>query len=119
MSFENSIVWQKSRQLVHAIYDMVQLLPDSERFGLTPQICRAATSVMANIAEGWGRESRRDKAHFLAIAQGSLDELRSHLIVCCDRRWFDRKQIAPVFSLMTEIGRMLTVIRRKFRNSSG
>jgi four helix bundle protein len=71
-SFEDLIVWQKAHALVLAIYRMSDVLPKNEQYGLTSQLRRAAISVPANIAEGFKKRTKVDKARFMNIAQGSL-----------------------------------------------
>jgi four helix bundle protein len=68
-------VWQDAMQLVEAVYEFSANFPDTERFGLTPQIRRAAVSIASNIAEGAARRSRQEYQRFLSIARGSLSEL--------------------------------------------
>jgi four helix bundle protein len=80
-SFEDLEVWQMGRDLVTAVYRLTASLPQSEAFGLTSQIKRAALSVPANIAEGFGRYHYLDKAKFYLNARGSLYELKSHLLI--------------------------------------
>ena len=70
-------VWKKSVALTTELYRLTAKFPDAERFGLTSQIRRATTSIAANIAEGWGRGSRREYTQFLTIARGSLLELET------------------------------------------
>ncbi|SRR5258708_3751866 len=82
--FQDLIVWQKSHQLVLAIYRVTRTLPKEELFGLVSQMRRAAVSVPANVAEGFKRRGRPDKARHLNIAQSSLEELRYYLILCGD-----------------------------------
>ena len=72
-------VWQKSLDLVEASYRLSACLPSEEKFGLVSQIRRAATSVPANIAEGFGRWNAPDFARFVSIASGSLRELETHI----------------------------------------
>ena len=72
-------VWQKSRLLVNAVYELTGSYPSAERFGLTQQTRSAATSVAANIAEGCGRYGRKEFARFLSMSLGSAFELESHL----------------------------------------
>jgi len=72
--FEKLIVWQKAVELVRLVYAATKCFPADERFALTDQIRRAAVSVPSNIAEGNGRASNKDYAHFLSIARGSLYE---------------------------------------------
>ena len=82
------------------------------------QLTRAAVSVPANIAEGWTRESRREKAQFLAIAQGSLAETDTLLILCEEIGWFSETDTARLRSLLIEVGKMLSAMRHKLRESS-
>ncbi|GAA5001846.1 hypothetical protein GCM10025793_06310 [Lysobacter lycopersici] len=90
-------------------------LPAAERFGLRSQISRAAVSVPSNIAEGWSRESRREKAQFMAIAQGSLSELHTQLLLCERLGWLDPGALRLPYGLIDETSRMLTTLRRKMR----
>jgi four helix bundle protein len=80
------------------------------------QITRAAVSIPANIAEGWTRESNKDKAHFLAIAQGSLAETETLLTLCGDLGWFPPDETKALRGLLDEVSRMLTSMRQKRRN---
>jgi four helix bundle protein len=73
------IVWQASMQLLVEAYRVARQLPDIERYGLASQLRRAAVSIAANIAEGFGRYSRGDFLRHLSIATGSLRELETHL----------------------------------------
>ena len=73
-SYRDLIVWQKSMVLVTMIYKLTIKLPDDEKFGLISQIKRSAISVPSNIAEGYGRNYRKDYSRFLQIARGSLYE---------------------------------------------
>jgi len=82
--FEDLVVWQKSHQLVLLVYRLTKRLPKEELFGLVSQMRRAAVSVPANIAEGFKRRGRSDKARHMNIAQSSLEELRYYFILCAD-----------------------------------
>lgn len=81
------------------------------------QITRAAVSIPANIAEGWTRETDKDKANFLAIAQGSLAEMETLLTLCEDLGWFPEEETRQLRSLLDEVSRMLTTMRRRLRRS--
>lgn len=72
-SFADLIVWQKAHKLVLALYELSRDFPKTEVFGLTSQLRRAAVSVPANIAEGFRKQTRLDKARFLNTAEGSLE----------------------------------------------
>ncbi len=79
--YKNLIVWQKSIQLVKAVYAFAQTMPHNERYGLISQVQRASVSIVSNIAEGKGRGTKKDFRHFLIQAQGSAFELETQLIV--------------------------------------
>ena len=82
--FQDLVVWQKSHQLVLRVYRATGAFPKEEIYGLTSQMRRAAVSVAANIAEGFKRRGRSDKARMLNMAQGSLEELRYFFILALD-----------------------------------
>lgn len=115
MHFKSSVMWQKAMDWVIEIYGVGRNLPAEERFGVTSQLQRAAVSVPANIAEGWTRESRKEKAQFLAIAQGSLAEAETLLLVVRRLRWIDEERLDRILGTADELSRMLTSLRRRFR----
>ena len=80
-SYRDLRVWQAGMGLAEACYLLTKRFPKDELFGMTAQIRRAATSVPANIAEGYGRNSRGEYGQFLRISQGSLKELETHLML--------------------------------------
>jgi four helix bundle protein len=82
--FEKLEVWQEARRLVHDVYACSREFPKEERFGLTSQLTRAAVSVANNLAEGSGRSSLKDQAHFSNQAHGSLMETACDLIIATD-----------------------------------
>lgn len=82
--FQDLIVWQKAHQFVLGTYSYSEGFPSAERFGLTSQLRRAAISISANIAEGFKRRTKADKARMLNIAQGSLEECQYYLILAYD-----------------------------------
>ena len=82
--FDELAVWQKSHSLLLSLYDDVNTFPEGERFVLRSQLLRAAGSISANIAEGFGRFSYQENIRFLQIARGSLAETRNHLLVARD-----------------------------------
>lgn len=78
-SFENLTVWQESQSFAVRVYKVSRSFPKEEMFGITSQLRRAVSSISANIAEGFGRTSTRDKLHFYTIAYGSLLETKNFL----------------------------------------
>ena len=89
--------------------------PKEEMFGLTSQIRRASSSVPANIAEGYGRESRRDYIKFLRIAQGSLKELETHWILAREVGLAQHKAVEPLLDETDALGRMLRALIRRLQ----
>ncbi len=90
--FEKLDVWQNSKDLAKNIYKITEKFPANEKFGLVSQITRAAVSVPSNIAEGTGRKSMKDRAHFYQIAYGSLMETLSHLHIAKDLGYINDEQ---------------------------
>lgn len=83
-SFTDLRAWQEAHRLALAIYMLTDEFPKSELFGLTSQLRRAAVSVSSNLAEGFGRDSQKDKEHFYVMASGSLYEVKSQLLLARD-----------------------------------
>ena len=92
-TYRDLTVWQKSMDLVAEIYRLTKLFPQEELFGLTSQIRRAAVSVPANIAEGYGRIHRKEYLHHLSIARGSLMEVETHLQIAVRLTFLERDQV--------------------------
>jgi len=113
-SFQDLIVWQKSHALVLEVYRVSVRYPKTELYGLTSQVRRAATSVPANIAEGFKRASRADKARMLNLAQGSLEELRYFLLLANDLGYESHPRLAEA---LDEVARLLDAYRRKILSS--
>ena len=116
MHYRKALVWGRAMEVARSVYGLARLLPREEVFGMRAQLTRAAVSVATNIAEGWTRETSRDKAHFLAIAQGSLAETETLLTLCEDCGWFPRARTENIRSAIDETSGMLTVLRRKRRS---
>lgn len=83
-TFRDLLVWQKAHAFALSVYRLTESFPDRERFGLSHQMRKAAVSIAANIAEGFAKRSRADKARFMNIAEGSLEECRYYLILTED-----------------------------------
>jgi four helix bundle protein len=112
-SHRHLVVWQKSMDLAVQVYRLTGRFPRSETYRLTSQVTRAAASVPANIAEGNGRGSRRDYAHFLSIAKGSLNETDTFLFLALRLGYLREHEAAQTMFLITEIGKMLTALRAR------
>ncbi len=112
--FKDLLVWRKAHELVLDTYRVTAGFPGHELYGLTSQLRRAAVSVPANIAEGFRKRGRADKARFLNIAEGSLDEVRYYCILATDLGYAD---CTPLLTRLDEVSRMLNAYTRAIRNS--
>ena len=115
-SYKDMIVWQQAMDLVVAVYAVTRAWPKEELYGLTSQARRAATSVPANIAEGFARENRGSYQQFLRIAQGSLKELETHLLIAERVGLAEQGSMAALFGQAESVGKLL---RRLIRKLSG
>ena len=106
-SYQDLKVWQVGMNLAEQCYKITRSFPKEELFGMTSQIRRAATSIPANIAEGWGREGTKEYIQFLRVAQGSLKELETHLILCQRVELVRADSVAPMLEKCTELGKMI------------
>jgi len=114
-SYEELDVWQKGVSLAIEVYKVTELFPRSERFGLMGQIRRAATSIPANIAEGWGRGSTKEYIQFLLVARGSLLELETHLVISQKLNYVKEEQFEDLKMQTRRIGRMLNGLIQALR----
>ena len=110
-AYKELIVWQKAMQLVDWVYEAMKSFPKDERFRLCDQLSRAVVSVPSNIAEGNGRGTKSDYAHFLTIARGSLYETMTQLEIAKRQKYV--ADIETAESLAVEIRRMLNSLITK------
>ena len=106
-NFRQLSVWQKSHKLTLFIYNITRTFPKEERFGLTSQLRRAASSIAANIAEGCGRSTRIEFRRFLDLAMGSASEVEYFLLLAFDLGLITAVTYDPAGKSITEIKRML------------
>ena len=104
--------WSKAIELVTNVYKNTEQFPKEERYGLTGQIRRAAVSIPANIAEGAGRRSSKEFAHFLSNSQGSASELETELIIANRLGFLDDATFAKLIGQLERIGRLITGLTR-------
>lgn len=116
MHYRATVVWNKAMAMVEEVYRLVPRLPREETYGIRSQLTRAAVSVPANVAEGWARESSREKLQFLAIAHGSLVEAETLVTLCERLGWFPEEETSAFRGLFNEVSRMLTTMRRNRRD---
>jgi four helix bundle protein len=103
-SFRDLLVWRKAHEFVLAVYAFTAGFPKQETYGLALQMRRAAVSIPANIAEGFRRRSKPEKARYMNIAEGSLEESRYYLILAQDLGYGDTAQLV---SALEEVSRLL------------
>lgn len=115
MHYMETTLWRKAMVLAELACRCTARLPREERYGIRLQITRAAVSVASNIAEGWTRESRKERSQFLAVAHGSLSELHTQLLLCNRLDWLPSESVASPLGLIDEISRMLTTLRQRAR----
>jgi len=113
-SFQDLIVWQKAHQFVLSVYTLSDHFPKTEIYGLTSQLRRAAVSIPANIAEGFKKKTKPDKAKYMNIAQGSAEECRYYLILAKDLGYGDTTQL---MSLLEEVSKILEAYTSSILNS--
>ena len=100
-------IWQRSHQLTLDVYKVSKSFPKDELFGLTSQIRRAASSIPTNIAEGCGRASNKDYAHFLQIAIGSASEIEYELLLAHDLEYINDEAFNKLTSETITIRKMI------------
>ena len=110
--YRELIAWQKSMDLVEAVYRISKAFPKEEMYGLTNQVRRAAVSVPSNVAEGQGRGVGAEFAHHLRISNGSRQEVETQLLIADRLGFVDRADVDPVLALSEEVGRLLTGLNR-------
>lgn len=117
-SYRDLLVWQKAMDVVVESYRLTKLLLREELSGLCSQIRRAAISVPANIAEGFGRWHRKEYVHHLRIAAGSVSELETHFLTAARLHYLQEPQTKTLLRQTDEIGRMLTRLIQRISNSA-
>ena len=110
-------VWKRGREIAKAAYLLTRSFPKEELYGMVSQIRRAATSIPANIAEGWGRHYQAEFVQFLRTANGSRTELETHLIVSADAGLCLESAIQPLLQETTILGKQLLALERSLHRN--
>jgi four helix bundle protein len=113
--FQDLVVWQKAHKLVLEVYKLTNLFPRNEQFGMVSQLRRAGYSVPSNIAEGYGRRSTKELLQFLAIANGSAEELRYFLILSRDLRYISPQDEERLNQEITSVVQMIAALARSLK----
>jgi len=112
-TFRDLKIWEKSHALVLEIYKITKKFPGEEKFGLVSQLRRSASSIPSNIVEGFKRKSKKDFAHFINIAESSLEETKYSLLLSLDLCYLKRADFDALSEKCDEIGRMLNGLHKK------
>lgn len=117
-NYQELLVWQKAMDLVEAIYRTTTNFPNAELYGLTSQVRRAAVSIAANIAEGQGRTTTREFLNFLSIANGSLRELETHVLISSRLGYINGRGTTELIQRAAEVGRLLNGLVNSLRRKT-
>lgn len=109
-SYRDLKVWQLGMQLAEDAYRVTKTFPDEERFGLTSQLRRAAVSIPANVAEGYGRIHRGDYVRHLSVARGSLLECETFLALAVRLKLVRRDEIKGSWKIAQDLGKALNAL---------
>jgi len=109
-------VWQKGHKLALGVYKASATFPQTEQFGLTSQIRRAAVSIPSNIVEGYERGSNREFKQFLIIARGSTGEVRAQLELAKDLDYLSQTDFEQLIGLATEVYKMLNAFLKQLQS---
>jgi four helix bundle protein len=116
-SFEEIHAWQKAREATRQVYEITASERFERDYGLSNQLQRASVSIMANIAEGFGRHSDKEFANYLNMAHGSASETQSHLYVALDLGYVDQESFSKLYALLEEVSRMTFKLAQHLRSS--
>lgn len=117
-SYQDLDVWQRAMDLAEKSYLLTASFPKDELYGMTSQIRRSATSVPANIAEGWARHNNNEFAYFLRISHGSLRELETHLLLSVRIKFCPNEPILPLLGDITIISKQLVSLLRHIKGEN-
>lgn len=115
-NYQDLTVWQKSMDLAEGIYRASRAFPASEVYGLSSQVRKAAVSIASNVAEGQGRRSTGDYQRFLSIAQGSLSELETQVLLAKRLQYLKEPESERLLELSSQVGRMIHGLRKSLEN---
>lgn len=114
--YKDLLIWQKGIEIAEQSYLLTKQYPKEELYGMVQQIRRAAISIPANIAEGYGRRYTQEYIRFLNISRGSLNELETHLIISARVGLCARQDTEIIIKLLNEESRMINSLINKLKN---
>jgi four helix bundle protein len=116
--FEDMTVWQDSQELAVSVYKLTKTFPKDELYSLTNQVRRSASSVSANIAEGFGRGTNKDKSQFYRVALGSLFETKNFIYLSARLNYIDNGSTKELVAAIDGIHKQITAILRYFKHEA-
>jgi four helix bundle protein len=111
-SFTDLETWKEGHRLVLAVYKETQKFPKEEMFGLTSQMRRSVVSITSNVAEGFSRNTSKDKYQFYSMAHGSLTELQNQLIIARDIKYLERINFDRIAQQTITVAKLLYGLKR-------
>jgi len=117
-TFRDLLIWQKSMLLVIATYEKTKSFPQTEIYGLTSQLRRCAISIPSNIAEGYGRETRKELARYLTISIGFLYEFQTQIEIAKSIHYLNESEFNSLYENSREIEIMIKTFARKLSPSA-
>ena len=115
-SFTDLRAWQKGHELVLTIYNITKQFPKEEMFGLTNQLRRAVVSITSNIAEGFSRQSYKEKVRFYFMSLGSLTEIQSQLLIAKDISYITKEDFDKIAKQTVEVSKVLNGLIKSSKN---
>ena len=109
-NYQDLDVWKRGMDIAVTVFNLTKSYPSDEKYGMISQMRRAANSIPANIAEGWARQSNKEFQYFLRVAQGSLRELETHIILSQRCGLSDAQTSAPILSEITILSKQLRAL---------
>ena len=116
-SFTQLLAWQEGHKLVLQIYVLTKLFPASENFGLVTQLRRAGVSITSNIAEGFSRQSKKEKCNFYYTAMGSISETQNQLLIARDQGYISEIDFRGIAAQTTTVSKLLNGLIKSIKKS--
>jgi four helix bundle protein len=117
-TYQELIVWQKAIKLTLLVYKLTATFPKGETYGLVSQMCRAAVSIASNIAEGWARKNTAEFINFLSMANGSVAELQTQLVIAKELGYGETKFYEEIGGLLVEVQKIIPAMMVSLKRSN-
>lgn len=117
-TFRDLKAWQEGHKLVILVYDITRMFPKEEMFVLVSQMRRCVVSVTSNIAEGFGRQSAKEKIQFYSISQGSITELQNQLLIAKDIGYIDPQKFEPIAYQTVLVHKIIGGLIKKIKSTT-